>query len=152
MDDDIPPLRPPESLPPLRTQADVDRFWRMIKGPWGFDEPQIWLHVIDRDGASTGLLTTVTELPPVPDRLPLVSFVAACREALPDVLDSGGMLSFLFARPGSDPMDDDDRCWARHILEACEAEEVPCRWVHFANSRAVCVFAPDDLVPPSAAA
>lgn len=152
MDDDIPPLLPPESLPPLRTQADVDRFWRMIKGPWGFDEPQIWLHVLDGSGASTGLLTTVTELPPVPDGLPLANLVAACRTALPDVLDFGGMLSFLFARPGADPMNDDDRSWARRILAACDAEEVPCRWVHFANARAVCVFAPDDLVPPSAAA
>lgn len=152
MDDDIPPLQPPQSLPPLRTQADVDRFWRMIKGPWGFDEPQIWLHLLDGEGLSTGLLTTVTELPSRPDGLPLQNLVAACRLAAPDVLADGGTLTFLYARPGADPLSEDDRAWARQIVAACAAEDVTCRWVHFASSCGVCVFAPDDLVLPSSAA
>lgn len=152
MDDDIPPLQPPEELPPLRTLTDVERFWRMVKGPWGFDEPQIWLHVLDADGLSTGLLTTVTELPPAPEGLPLENLVAACRTAMPEALSEGGTLTFLYARPGAEPMSDDDRSWARQIVAACASQEVTCPWVHFANDRAVVVFAPDDLVPPAAAA
>ena len=38
---DIPPMQRPEDIPAIHTQADLERFWRMVKGPWGFDEPQL---------------------------------------------------------------------------------------------------------------
>ncbi len=66
MDHDIPPRRHIDDLEPIRTQADLERYWRMIMGPLGFGERLIWMQVLDRDGRVTPVLTQIAELPLMP--------------------------------------------------------------------------------------
>jgi hypothetical protein len=141
---DVPALVPPHQLPPIRSQADLARLWRMIRGPWGFDEPQLWMEVLGPDDRCQGVLTQVAELPPAPDGLALGNLFSALREVLGEDL-AHGSVAFLYARPGGAPASAEDTAWARALLEAAAAAEVRCRPVHFGNDEGVRVFASDDL-------
>ena len=50
----------------------------------------------------------------------------------------------LLTRPGRDPMNSDDRSWARGLVAAAVRLGVPMRPVHFANDESLLVFAPDE--------
>jgi hypothetical protein len=141
---DVPELVPPHQLPPIRSQADLARLWRMIRGPQGFDEPQLWMEVLGPDDRCQGVLLQVAELPPAPDGLALGNLFSVLHEGLGEGL-AHCSVAFLYARPGGGPVGAEDTAWARALLEAAAAAEVRCRPVHFGNDEGVRVFAPDDL-------
>ena len=60
--------------------------------------------------------------------------------------DVGSSVAFLLTRPGSHPMNNADRSWARGLTGAAQQLGVSMWPVHFANDVELRVFAPDDLV------
>jgi hypothetical protein len=57
-----------------------------------------------------------------------------------------GSVAILLTRPGSNPMNNADRSWARGLTSAARRLGVSMGPVHFANDVELRVFAPDDLV------
>jgi len=55
-------------------------------------------------------------------------------------------VAILLTRPGRDPMNSDDRSWARGLVAAAVTLGIPMHPVHFANDESLLVFAADDLV------
>lgn len=151
MDDDIPPLRRPEDMAPIRSQLDLHQHWRSLMGPLGFSRATLWVHFLTSDDRPDGLITQVEDLPDRPDDRLLDNLMSVCG----DLLDSdlpGGRVAFLYTRPGSRLVTDDDRAWARGLRSAARKAGVPCAPIHLANDEELRVFAPDDLVLPGSAA
>lgn len=141
--DDIPPLVNPADLPPIRTQEELHRLWRMLMGPLGFGDRSLWLHLLDADGRSSPVLVQVDELPVLPDatmRRQLERFV---REL---VAHSGGdSVAFLLTRPGRSGLTPADRSWAEALSEVVRRVGLRPWPVHRANDHELVVVAPDDL-------
>ena len=141
---DIPPMQRPEDIPAIHTQADLERFWRMVKGPWGFDEPQLWALVIAGDDRPTGALFNFAELPREPNDEALANLLGGCRQVMAE-MPGEPSVALLYARPGNQDLGDADVTWARAINRAAQQAGVATRPVHFANDALVRVFSPDDL-------
>jgi hypothetical protein len=151
MNDDIPPLRRPEDMPPILNQADLHRHWRALMGPLGFSRPALWLQFLSVDGRGNGMITKIEEVPDRPDDALLENLIWICGKLLNSDL-RGGRVAFLWSRPGSRLVTEDDLAWARGLTAAARSAEVPCEPVHLANDEELRVFAPDDLASPGAAA
>jgi hypothetical protein len=148
--DDIPALVPPHEVWPLVTQADLHRFWRMVRGPEGFDEPQLWLELIDAGARCHGLLTPIAALPRHPDETLLCHLLDALQQGLGQAA-AGSSVAFLYARPGPPAMTAQDREWARALLAAAARVGLQARPVHLGHDQGVSVFAPDDVAHHPAA-
>jgi hypothetical protein len=139
--DAIPPLTRPEDMPPIRSQADLQRTWRSLMGPLGFAGRSLWLLVLDEHRRPTPVVLQVEELPPRPDpevQSALVSVVSS-------VVEDAGQVAFLLARPGDDGLTEEDGAWATMLQEVARQAGAPVWAVHRANDRALLAIAPDDL-------
>jgi hypothetical protein len=142
---DIPTLRPPNEMPPIRHAEDLYLHWRALMGPLGFGQPRLWIGFIAPDDMMSAQLVRIEEIPRWADAkvcdalLEMVRHILGCNGA-------GGSAAFLLTRPGSNPMDDADRGWARYLTAAADHHGVSMWPVHFANDVELRVFAPDDLV------
>lgn len=141
--EDIPPLVPFDQLPPIRSDLELFRFWRMIMGPLGFGRRRLWLAFLDDNGSVSPAVQQIEDVPRRAGR----DDAAALMEMLRHVreLYDGGAVAIIYTRPGRAPMDDDDRSWARALAAAAREYDIPIRPVHFANDQVLQVFAPDDL-------
>jgi hypothetical protein len=142
MDDQIPPLTSPDDLPPLRTQEDLHRVWRMLMGPLGFGGHSLWMLVLDDDAQPTPALLQIEELPPVPTmdiRRDLEKFLV---HLLPEL---EGTVVFLLTRPGRTPLTAGERRWAQLLMELVRGAKLPVWPVHRANDVELLVISPDDL-------
>lgn len=151
MNDDTPPLRHPEDMPAIRSQADLHQLWRALVGPLGFSQPALWVSFVSIDDRANGIITKIDELPDRPDDLLLYSLMMICGGQIDRDLP-GGRVAFLYSRPGSRLVTDDDRAWARGLRSAARKAGVPCEPIHLANDEELRIFAPDDLGLPSSAA
>lgn len=145
MTPDIPPLLPPDEMPAIHTQADLDRHWRALMGPLGFSRTLLWVMFIDPAGRCTGPLSQIEEIPPQPDELLLTNLLKICAEVIDESLQPGSRVAFLRSRPGSGTVTGDDLAWARGLTEAAQAVGVRCEPVHLATDERVTVLAYDDL-------
>ena len=145
MTEQTPPLLPPEHLPPIRTQTDLDLHWQALMGPLGFSRPSLWVLFLDADGGCAGPLTMIDEIPARPDHELLVTLLRMCAEVVDENLEPGGRVAFLRSRPGPGAVDADDRAWAGGLLQAAREVGVPCEPVHLATDERVTVVAFDDL-------
>jgi hypothetical protein len=142
---DIPTLRPPHEMPPIRKAEDLCLHWRALMGPLGFGQPRLWIGFIGPDDMMSAQLVQIEEIPRWADAqvcdalLEMVRHIVGCKGA-------GGSAAFLLTRPGSNPMDDADRSWARYLNSAADHHSVSMWPVHFANDVELRVFAPDDLI------
>ena len=144
--DDIPdPIRPTDQ-PPIRTDLDLHRFWRMVMGPLGFSRRSLWISFTDGDGRVSPALQQIDDVP----RRAGHADGAALMELLAHLRDgyAGGAVAICYSRPGRGPMSTDDRSWAHVLNQAAARFDVPLWPMHFANDSALLVFAPDDLVEP----
>ncbi len=142
MDDQIPPLTSPDDLPPVRTQEDLHRVWRMLMGPLGFGGHSLWMLVLDEDARPTPALLQIEDLPPLPtleQRRDMERFLA---QLLPD---RRGTVVFLLTRPGPTPITAGERRWAQALMEVVRRAKLPTWPVHRANDLELVVIAPDDL-------
>jgi hypothetical protein len=151
MDDEIPPLLPPDQMPPINGPQDMHRHWRALMGELGFSRPLLWFGFIDSDGRMAPHIHQVDELPLHPTAPMLDSLMQSCHEVLERVVDARGSVAFLFSRPGSGGMTETDRGWARELTAAATRIGVRLQPIHLATDREVLVFAGDDLILPRSA-
>lgn len=142
MDDTIPPLTSPADLPPIRTQEDLHRLWRMLMGPLGFGGRSLWVHLIDDDANSTPVLVQVEDLPPLPDLAMRDNLKRYVKEL---VAREGGSVAFLLTRPGRAGITAGDRRWAQTLDDVARRAGLQPWPVHRANDDELVVVAPDDL-------
>jgi hypothetical protein len=144
MTSDIPALRPFDQTPPIRSVSDLDRWWRSVKGPWGFSRPQIWCAVLGPGGELTPILIKVEDCPDRPDP-DMIGYLFERLAAMVEDQVPGGSVAVMFARPGGDDHREDDRRWARH-LDACGRRAPFDVWpVFLANDIVARMASPDDL-------
>jgi hypothetical protein len=151
MDDDIPPLRPPDQMPPIHSPQDMHRHWRALMGELGFSRPLLWFAFVGSDGRMAPQIHQIEDLPRDPDPLLVDNLMGICREALDLAVDPAGSVAFLLSRPGSGRMTESDRVWARALASAAGREPVRLQPIHLATDEAVRVFAADDLILPRSA-
>jgi hypothetical protein len=142
--DDIPPRVRPEDLPPVRTDLDLYRYWRMMMGPLGFGHRRLWLNLIDADGGMSPALQQIDDVPRRASAKDCEAVIHMCAHLVTDYFP-GASVTFLYTRPGRHAMTGDDRSWARGLTAAAAAADVPIWGVHFANDEVLQIFAPDDL-------
>jgi hypothetical protein len=132
--DEIPPLLPPDRMPPLTDQAALEHTWRALMGRLGFALPQLWLLFVDGDRPRHLLEVEDVPLHPTPaDRAGLAAMLG-------HVLDDRRSCAFLYARPGGPGRTPGDLAWARTL------SSISGSWpVHLANDVELRVAAPDDL-------
>jgi len=142
---DIPTLRPPHKMPPIRNSEDRCLHWRALMGTLGFGQPRLWIGLIRPDDMMSPQLIQIEEIPRSADAKMCEPLLEMCQYIVgPD--GSGGSVAFLLTRPGRNPMNDADRSWARGLTAAAHELGVSMWPVHFANDVELRVFAPDDLV------
>jgi hypothetical protein len=146
--DDIPPLRRPEDMPPVLTQADLHRHWRALMGPLGFGSPRLYVQFVPPDGRVEGMILEVDELPDLPDERMADGLFDACRSVIETDLPEATRVAVLYAHPGRGG-DLTERTWGRALTAAAERAGVPVWEVHVANDVRLRVLAPDDLVEPA---
>lgn len=133
-DDDIPPLLPPDQMPPISDQAALHHLWRALMGRLGFAQPQLWTLFLDGDRPLHLAEVVGVPLEPVPDDIDNLRVLT--RHALEHDL----ACAFLYARPGPMTRTPGDLAWARGLAT------LDGRWpVHLANDVEVRVVSPDDL-------
>jgi hypothetical protein len=142
---DIPTLRPPYEMPPIRNPEDLCLHWRALMGPLGFGQPRLWIAFIQTDDMMSPQLTQIEEIPRWADAEMCQSLLEMCQHIV-GRNGAGGSVAFLLTRPGHNSMDDADRSWGRGLMTAAEHLGVSMWPVHFANDVELRVFAPDDLV------
>ena len=148
-DEDIPPLRRPQDMPPVRSQADLWRHWRALMGPLGFSERLLWMQFFGPNGRMTPVLSQITDLPHVPDAELVNNLLMICRRLCDDL--AGGSVAMLLSRPGPAGITAEERLWARVLTESATAAKVALWPVHVANDHELVVVPPDELVPIRAA-
>jgi hypothetical protein len=142
---DIPTLRPPNEMPPIRNAEDLCLHWWALMGPLGFGQPLLWIAFIQTDDMMSPQLTQIEEIPRWADAKTCQPLLELCQHIV-GRNSAGGSVAFLLTRPGRNPMDDADRSWARGLTAAAEQFGVSMWPVHSANDVELRVFAPDDLV------
>jgi hypothetical protein len=134
MNDDIPPLLPPQDMPAIRTQSDLHRAWSALMGALGFPDRRLWLLFLDAGGRPMGPLLSIDTLPDGPYDLAVEDLVTVCREIL-DGPGGGGSVAMLITRSGSDGWHVGDRAWARYLTAAAHRVGGTVWPVHRANDR-----------------
>ena len=142
--DPVPPLRRPEDVPPVRTQAALYELWRSLMGPLGFGQRLLWLQLLDAEGRCTPLLPTIEDLPLLPDEECFDQVVGFVQQLL-DLEVPGGSVAFLLSRPGRAGISASDRRWAAGLTAAARRLGVRCWPVHLANDEELRVVTDDDL-------
>lgn len=137
---DIPPLLPPDQMPPVVDQPSLERTWRALMGRLGFGRPQLYVALLE---AGVVLhLVHVEEVPGEPTPLDVRQVVRTFRAVHADLPGADVSLAFLYCRPGSSVLTPADRRWARGLWSVCRRQGWP---VHVASDDDVRVVTPDDL-------
>jgi hypothetical protein len=128
-DHEIPPLLPPDQMPPVVDQASLEHTWRALMGELGFAGPQLWMLFL-RDGRCVNI-GKIEDVPtdPSPEETQAVFHLLA------HLSEDPTFCAFLYARPGRRGLTAGDLAWARGLS----------RPVHVANDFELRVVAPDDL-------
>lgn len=132
--DEIPPLLPPDQVPAVRTQVDLQRAWRALMGELGFPDRRLWLLFLTPDGQPAGPLLSIDSLPDGPWELPVDDLVTICRDLL-DGPGAAGSVAMLLTRPGRDAWHVGDRAWGRYLTAAAHRVGGQVWPVHRANDR-----------------
>jgi hypothetical protein len=130
---------------PVHCTADLFRSWSALAGPWGFDEPQLFVLVYDADGRPLPLVSGVKELDPWPDPEMIGALCEAMRHLI-EVEAPGGSLAIMYARPGRRPAREDDDAWCRALHHGLQKAPFRSWPVFFATDEQVTQVPPDLLV------
>ncbi|MBA2574621.1 MAG: hypothetical protein H0V02_07510 [Nocardioidaceae bacterium] len=141
--------KPPHEMAPIRSQADLERHWRLLMGPLGFARPQLWLNVLAPGGQPTSFLAHLEDLPAEPD-VQLLDRVMEINRQLLDSRAVDGSLALLLARPGPDRRTGSDVVWAAALTEAAGSCGIPLRPIYLATDTDIRIISPDDLLAASA--
>jgi hypothetical protein len=103
-------LTPAPQSTVVSSAADLAELWRALMGDGGFGRRTLWLGVLDASGRTTPVLVPIDDIP----RRPSESDAAGLRRILSDIAGYGTVV-MLLSRPGSDTLQDDDRCWGQAL-------------------------------------
>lgn len=126
---------------PIFTASDLHRYWQELMSPLGFTGRRLYFFFLDEERHALRTLHEVSEIPARPTTEGVEGLISAL-----SLLDGDFGIAILLARPGSQPMDDDDRAWARGLAEAARSLGVPLEPMHLATDRYLVPFAGDDLI------
>ena len=144
MSDSVEPLRPPSDTAPVRSLHDLERHWRMVKGPWGFSGPQLFCQFFAADGTVLPIIVNVGDCPTTPDGATAEQLFARLAEVVDDAPEPL-TVAVMFARPGLDRTGPADRAWAHELTHAARASSLEVWPVFLANESGVRIVSPDDL-------
>ena len=129
----------------LDDQVSLLRTWRHLVGAHDAHRRHgLWLLLIDEDDHPMAGVLEVEGCVDLPEPDQLDSMVAMLRDVLDDGAP-GGRVAMLRARPGTHPVDAEDRRFAAGLLAACRRGGLPADLVHLATSDRVVPLPPDDL-------
>jgi len=134
----------PDEPGPVHTDDELLERWKLIMGPWGFDQRSLWLIWFDRAGLQLPMVTPIDDLPaaPPPD---LARRVPEFVRELFDQLGAAWM-SMAWARPGPGLISPDDRAWAQALdVATMAAHGVTSRPLFLATESRVRPLVLDDL-------
>ena len=117
--------------PSVTTQAELERAWHELMGPWSFGRPSVWMMLIVHD-RPLPQLTEIVEIGDPPDS-ELLDGLADLLAMLEREVAPGARVAFLRARPGRGTITDTDRAWASALYAAARRAGVPCEVVHLAT-------------------
>jgi hypothetical protein len=127
--------------PVVRTQIDLERMWRRLMSPLGFEGHTLWMVVIQDDRPVPQVMEIVeTGTPPDPED------VASFTGLLEPLAMAGLRFAFLRSRPGRGRPDANDRAWARALHEAGRQAGAVVDVVHLAHDDDVLPIVLDDLL------
>lgn len=126
---------------PILNATDLHRYWQELMNPLGFTRRRLYFVFIGGHGHAVHQLHEISDIPVRP--------TAEDADALMGVLShfmDEFRVAVLLTRPGRHPMDEDDRVWARELVEGSHRVGVQLEPLHFANDCSLVPFAGDDLV------
>ncbi|GAB7003150.1 hypothetical protein JCM18899A_06210 [Nocardioides sp. AN3] len=129
--------------PVLRTQADVESFWRRICHPLGWTRHDLWFAMIGADGRPLPILHDVRDRPVEVDPSAVRSLVELWRR-LEAEHAPGGRIAVLLCRPGAEAIQASDRLWARAIATEAATLGVALEVIHVASDEAIRPLVLDD--------
>jgi len=142
-DDQIPAMRRPEDVDPIRNQSDLCRHWQMLMGELGFGQHSLWVHLLREDGRPSPVLAQIDDLEAAVEPTLADHVIDMCIQLIEDA--PGSTVALLLSRPGPGSLDPWERGWARELHAAAERRGVPIWPVHRANDDRLEVVSPDDL-------
>jgi len=130
---------------PVHCTADLFRSWSALAGPWGYDEPELFMLVFDAEGRPLPLLSGINELDPLPDEDMIGALCALMRQVI-EAEAPGGSLAIMYARPGRRPAREEDDAWCRALHHGLQKAPFRSWPVFFATDDQVTQVPPDSLV------
>jgi hypothetical protein len=96
-------------------------------------------------GSDRCLQKTLAELPATTaeDRGCVGGVIAELGRAFAEQFEGGMTVAFLLSRPGSDPISEEDRCWAALVVDAAARAAVPLEPFFRANDVSLVRVRPD---------
>lgn len=129
----------------LDDQVSLLRTWRHLVGSRDAHRGHgLWLLLIDEDDHPMAGVLEVEHCVDLPDPDQLDSMVAMLRGVLDDAAPDG-RVAMLRSRPGTHPVDAEDRRFAAGLLAACRRGGLATDLVHLATADRVVPLPPDDL-------
>jgi hypothetical protein len=130
----------------IRTDAELEEFWRELMGPLGFARRALWIALVEDDGLALRQIVEIGDLPRRPDR----GGLAGLPDNLAGLSDDLGIhrFAFLLVRPGRGGAAPDDRAWAAELHRAAHIAGVRCETVHLATDTDLVPLPVDDLPTP----
>jgi hypothetical protein len=131
---------------PMPDQRALHERWCALMGELGFSRRALWLASVDVDRRMVPPLVKIEDYPRLPDPEDVRELLARCRAFVDDGAPDGS-LAVLLSRPGRAGITDDDRAWARALIDAGRYARLPLEPLHLATDEDLVALAPDDLVP-----
>ena len=129
----------------LDDQVSLLRAWRHLVGPRDAHRGHsVWLMLIDEHDHPMAGVLEIEHCVDLPEPEQLDSMIAMLRDLLDDVAP-GGRVALLRSRPGTHPVDAEDRRFVGGLLAACRRGGLPADLVHLATADRVVPVPPDDL-------
>lgn len=121
---------------PILTDADLHRYWQELMSPLGFTKRRLYLVFLDAERRALRELHEISGIPvrPTPDDADALMRMLAH-------FSDDFRFAILLTRPGRHSMDDDDRAWARELVDASHRFGISLEPIHFANDRELVPFA-----------
>jgi hypothetical protein len=134
----------------VRSQADLERTWRILMEPLGFSGHSLWLMFIDADDHPLPQITEIAEMPERIDAAGLAGFSDFLEHLRREY--AVDRVAALLTRPGAGGLTAADRESARHVHDACRRSGMATEVVHVATDTVLAPVPLDDLSLPGSAA
>lgn len=132
------PDQPVSSLPLLAER------WQWVKGPWGFDERQVFAVVFDAEGHMLPTIVNVPSLGERPD-VEVVANIVAMTDELIESAAPRGSAAYMWARPAGGCATTFDLEWLRALDDARSGSAHRSWPVFFATDDGVRQMAPEEV-------